>query len=444
MPLKAEESSGSPETFSDMMKTLALFRSAGDLFISDSNLPELVKRISLILSNQADCPDNAIIILEREQFEFNVLLAEGLEAAHFPKKKAKITAQFLQAVETEQAIFFPKETLPDNFPEFDPSIQAYLILPLINKKHLLGFVCLAFTKTGPLKHEKEAMETFTRLCAVAIENTLIQEELARVNQGLEKAIESRTEELRDTQKKMLQSAKLVSIGQLAGGVAHEVNNPMGVIRLRLQLLKGGIEHLGIDDDDKEKLLKHLQLIDRHTDRIKLIIENLQIYSKEGSRQTERVNLSGFIDDTLNLFQDRIEEVGGAKIQIEKEYPGEPVYSDILVDQMGQVLINLIINAVQAMEGTGVLTLSVESLDTERCHFKVRDTGCGIAVEHLSRIFDPFFTTKAVGGGTGLGLSNSYAIIERHGGKILVESKVNKGSTFTVLLPAAIGKEPRSI
>jgi signal transduction histidine kinase len=218
--------------------------------------------------------------------------------------------------------------------------------------------------------------------------------------------------------------RLSSIGQIAAGVAHEINNPLGGIRLCFNNLM----KTEMDDATRQQ---HIDVINSGFERIQSTVKHLLDFAKNSSMNMTRLQINDVVKSVLKLTEYTVMREG---IQIvEKLAPGNP---DIVADsgKLEQVFLNLIINAVQAMSGKGVLTVKTARSDQE-CLISVSDTGPGIPRDLLPRIFDPFFTTKGPREGTGLGLSVSKAIIEQHKGEITVETS-EKGSTFTVRLPAA--------
>ena len=232
-------------------------------------------------------------------------------------------------------------------------------------------------------------------------------------------------ELEETHLKLLHSEKMASLGKLAAGVAHEINNPLGGILIYANML---FEETSPEDPRRADLK---QIVDQ-TLRCKEIVKELLDFSRQTTHCWVHCDINQALQQTISLlgkqalFQD---------IQIIKEI--DPHLPQIIADpgQLNQVLINLMTNAVDAMEGKGILTVRTYFLpDEEKIGLEIADTGYGIHSENLSRIFDPFFTTKDIGKGTGLGLSTVYGILEEHGGTIEVESTVGQGTTFILRLP----------
>ncbi len=232
-------------------------------------------------------------------------------------------------------------------------------------------------------------------------------------------------ELQEHQEQLVQSRKIAAIGTLTSGIAHELNNPINNIVLTAETLKEDFRSL-----PEEEALGLIQDILVQSDRASEIVKGLLDFSRSEHPEFIPLSLAGVIHDTLKLVRNQLVLSG---IQVEEELPPLP---PILGDRksLQQVFLNLFINAIQAMPDGGNLRIRAASQDHTWLKVEVRDTGVGIAAKDLPRIFDPFFSTKQVGRGTGLGLSVTYGIIEKHGGHIEAHSKKGQGSTFTILLP----------
>ena len=242
---------------------------------------------------------------------------------------------------------------------------------------------------------------------------------------LEKKVEERTKELTEMQAHLIQSEKLASLGKLAAGIAHEINNPLGGILI--------YSHLLLEDTDKDSpYYENLKKIVKETSRCKLIVRGLLEFARPKEPEMSLVIISEIIERSLAIME---RQALFQNITIKKSYAS--AMPQIVADsaQLQQVFINIIINAAEAMDGNGVLTLeSSLNADGSLIEVKFSDTGHGIKKEDKKRLFEPFFSTKEVGKGTGLGLAISYSIVQKHKGTIEVESKPEKGSTFTVKLP----------
>ena len=227
------------------------------------------------------------------------------------------------------------------------------------------------------------------------------------------------------QARVAQSERLASIGVLAAGVAHEINNPLGGI---LALTSLALEDLPADDPGRE----NLQEVVRQTRRCSEIVRHLLEFSRQHAVSAEEVDVNRLLEKTLGLLE---RQSIFHNVRVERELAAE--LPRVLADpsQLQQVFMNILMNAVQAMDERGALTLGSHH-DAARGEVVLtfRDTGCGIPADRIDRIFDPFFTTNRGGQGTGLGLSIAYGIVTRHHGTIAVESREGAGTTFTIRLP----------
>lgn len=236
--------------------------------------------------------------------------------------------------------------------------------------------------------------------------------------------------LHRTQMELLRAEKLASMGQLAAGVAHEINNPLGTI-----LLFADVLYREMDENDPRRA--DIQMIIKETNRCKNIVAGLLNFARQQEVLLQDTNLHQVLDQSIEGVR---HQPTFARVQIIRQY--DPAIPNIQADpgQLQQVFVNLLNNAAEAMPDGGTITISTRLVDHQWVEVRVSDTGCGIPEEHLSRLFTPFFTTKPPGKGTGLGLSIVYGIIKMHRGQIGVESQVGKGTTFTITLPTRLTLE----
>ncbi len=299
------------------------------------------------------------------------------------------------------------------------------------------------------------------LITVVIENTRLhrdQEKRIAMLSKMNDEIRSVNKRLEDAQNQLLQSEKMASIGQLAAGVAHEINNPVGYINSNLgtlqkylcdlfdmlaayeqaePLLAANPETLAniralrdkLDiaflKEDVSALMSESQ---EGITRVKKIVQDLKDFSHVDEAEWQWADIHKGIDSTLNIVWNEIKY----KAEVIKEYGSLPDV-ECLPSQLNQVFMNMLVNATHAIEERGTITLRSD-VQGEEVWVEFSDTGKGIPAENLNRIFDPFFTTKPVGKGTGLGLSLSYSIVQKHHGRIEVSSEVGKGTNFRVWLP----------
>ncbi|MBF4694176.1 ATP-binding protein [Fusibacter ferrireducens] len=313
-----------------------------------------------------------------------------------------------------------------------------------------------------LNHNFNAMAQKLSNVYTDLENKVAQRtlELTEMYDNLQEV----NKELKSANLQLIHQEKMASIGQLAAGVAHEINNPMGFIISNIALLQGYIEklmayintmestlgrfegtpvtpeHIALIQSDlnavKERLeIEYIQddVVDllvetlEGTNRVKNIVQELKVFSRSEVEETQ-ADLNEALDNVLNIIWSELKY----KVEIVKDY-GELPLTYCHVDQLKQVFINLLINAAHAIQVNGTITIKTYERD-DRILILISDTGKGIPESIISKIFDPFFTTKEIGEGTGLGLSISYEIIKSHEGTLSVESTVGEGTTFTISLP----------
>ncbi|MFA5074283.1 MAG: ATP-binding protein [Nitrospirota bacterium] len=272
-----------------------------------------------------------------------------------------------------------------------------------------------------------------------------------------KDLEQAYTKLKLTQAKILQQDKMASIGQLAAGVAHEVNNPMGFIASNLNTLNKYMEKImsyiqeltaSLEQTNSAPLIEGIrelrtkQKIDfiredaqkligeslEGAERVKVIVQNLKNFSRVDQSEAKYADINECMESTIRIVWNELKY----KTTVKKEYGDIPPLF-CYPQQLNQVFMNLLVNAAHAIETRGEITIKTWAKD-ESVFISIADTGCGISEENLPKIFEPFFTTKEIGKGTGLGLSITFDIIKKHTGEIMIQSEVNKGTTFTIRIP----------
>jgi signal transduction histidine kinase len=353
----------------------------------------------------------------------------------------------------------------------DRVTHSAMCWPLRVSERIIGAVAVNRAPGQP-KYKVEDLDrgqAMTSLLALVIANHRMHVERAnRIVElsTLNASMQRMNEVLEETQDQLIQSEKMASIGQIAAGVAHEINNPIGYVLSNLGTLDSylgsvfGLLEAYMEAErqaeprqqtglDRARALREsinfeflrsdiVALLAESRDgilRVKHIVQDLKDFSRGGMDDAwEVVNLHDALDRTLNIVRNEVKY----KARIETNYGSLPDV-ECIPSRLHQVFLNLIVNAGQAIESSGKITVSTGTGANE-VWIRFEDTGCGIPKAHLNRIFEPFFTTKPVGQGTGLGLSVSYSIVHRHGGAIDVESEVGRGSRFTVRLPL---RQPRA-
>ena len=301
--------------------------------------------------------------------------------------------------------------------------KTYLLVSLLSLFVLtiLTAVFLILNVNRPLKSIEDSIRKIARGDYTKIPNIKTGDEFASLANSLNNMID----ELGKRKDQLIQVEKMSSLGTLTSGVAHELNNPLNNISTSIQIVR---EELGDPDMDhkRELLLEAEGQIDRARDIIRALLE----FSRQSAFTIKPVNFRKLVQNTMRLISGEIPTDVDIRMDIPDELEGK-----MDAGRIQQVLLNLIINSIHAMDKGGQITISSwKDKAAKKFVFQIQDTGAGMSKESISKIFDPFFTTKEVGKGSGLGLSIAHGIIEQHGGTILAESEQGVGTTFTVHLP----------
>ncbi|UCE99365.1 MAG: cache domain-containing protein [Planctomycetota bacterium] len=251
-------------------------------------------------------------------------------------------------------------------------------------------------------------------------------ELSETFNSMASSLKERDDKLKEyTSQQIMKSERLATLGQLAAGVAHEINNPLGAVLM--------YAHLALEDlQEKDVLRENLEKTVTEASRCKSIVKGLLDFARQTEPKVEESDINETLQRTLAIVEN---QALFQNVKVSKDFcPSLPkVFMD--VSQMQQVFTNIVLNGAEAMEGKGEMTVSTRmAADNEYIEIEFSDTGCGIAPENHEKIFDPFYTTKEIGRGTGLGLSISHGIIARHDGTIEVKSQPGRGTSFIIRLP----------
>jgi two-component system NtrC family sensor kinase len=230
---------------------------------------------------------------------------------------------------------------------------------------------------------------------------------------------------------IVETGKLASIGELAAGIAHEINNPVAIMVEEAGWIQDLLSE-GIDKGDNfEEFKRALDQIQTQGHRCKGITHKLLSFARKTDSRVETLQINEFVTEVVDLLSQKFKY---ANINVDVQLNPELPTIQASATEIQQVLMNILQNAVYAMEKTGGKIIIMTGMDDQHLSVSIKDTGPGIPSDNLARIFDPFFTTRPVGKGTGLGLSICYGIINKMGGRIDVESKVDEGTIFTIVLP----------
>ncbi|MBZ0158020.1 MAG: GAF domain-containing protein [Alphaproteobacteria bacterium] len=316
---------------------------------------------------------------------------------------------------------------------------SHICIPMVTGSERHGVLSVTFHPERVLSREElEVLLSIANQASAAIHRYRLFERLRNEKIGIERAyteisdlnrqLEMKIVELNRTQDRLIQSEKQAAIGELSAGLCHEINNPISIILNRIECLKMEAKELELS----ASLMKDLDVIYSCAAKVSSTIQDLLIFSRHHSAETEEINLKGLIEGVIGMLQ-RDLQMNNCTVHLAVSPDTPYVYGDS--DRLEQVFRNLVSNAIDAMpEGGDILIETERSLEREGVIIKVKDEGEGIPEENLHRIFDPFFTTKRLGKGSGLGLSICYGIVKNHGGDIRAQSTPMGGSTFSIYLP----------
>lgn len=411
---------------------------------SELNLDKLLNEIMDRAIKLLHAEKGLILFRSEETGELDVQLARSMDQRAM-NEVVELSRSIIKKVESEG-----KPILLQNIPDRPGGhatqsmvrykLKSVICVPLLSKNNFTGIIYLDTTdhKHFFKKEDLDFLEAFANLAAIAIENAKSYREITHLNTNLEKIVDERTRELKDTQLQLIRTEKMASLGQLVAGIAHEINTPLGSISSNTNTLLKALDKIWQQIDDNAsapditrpmKVLDNLSKINKTAcDRITTIVKRLRNFARLDEEEFKSVDIHEGIESTLTL----IEHLCKNRIEVVKEYASLPKLS-CYAGQLNQVFMNILVNACQAIPGTGRITIKT-SHENNNTFIEISDTGVGIPPENLEKIFDPGFTTKGVGVGTGLGLSISYRIVADHGGTIVVRSEVGKGATFLISLP----------
>jgi signal transduction histidine kinase/DNA-binding response OmpR family regulator len=359
----------------------------------------------------------SIILRDKDtgQLVFAVSLDNSPTLAHTRiPADAGIVGQVMQ--EARPIIVTDAQNHPRFFPALDKLTghvtRSILCVPLIAQDTVFGAIQLINKKEGNFtKMDLTMLSSVSTSIAIAIDNAELYQKQTQL-----------LDQLQESQGQLVRSEKMAGIGRLAAALAHEINNPLQAIHSCLQLLT----HF---DLDQEKQAQYAQMADEEVERLVDIVTRILDFSRAPTTSFQQTNINKIVNQVMRLASKHISH---HKWDVEQILSSDIVAVYTMPDQLSQVFLSLILNAFDAMPELGKLTISTH-MDGNWVEVTFQDTGRGMSREVKDRIFEPFFSTKE--GASGLGLTISYGIVERHGGTILVESELNQGSTFVVRLPS---------
>ncbi|UCE86561.1 MAG: GAF domain-containing protein [Deltaproteobacteria bacterium] len=426
-------------------------REISDAMVSMLSLREIGDRILAALTETMGVEHAVVLLLDEPERRLSPEASrgdweEGVLQQPISIDHPVVRSLWLRREELERADFDeePDPEIREACRDVFDTLEVELLVPILFGVDLLGAIAVGRKFSGERidADDRQLLRTLANQSAIAIENAKSYDEIAQLNETLEARVEARTRELRDTQAQLVQNEKMVSLGHLVAGVAHELNNPIGFIHANLQLIDENIRKLtesdpqqrGRSERAREALVKLLARSREGTERVKRIVEDMRTFSRLDEAELQEVDLHEGIDRTLSLMTPRLKH----GITVERDY-GELPPVRCFAGQLNQVFMNVLMNACDALEGSGTIRITTRATP-DGVWLAFQDDGPGIPARIRNRVFEPFFTTKAVGQGTGLGLSISHGIVERHGGTIRVDSEPGEGATFIIELPLDAQRE----
>ncbi len=411
---------------------LDLFVHASELLSSSPEIKDILDRLMDQVIEVIRARRGFIIMREDIDEEWQFITARDIDVGTIKAEDFQISRSVAEQVAREGKSIVTSDALHDSRLRGKTSVSLYdlksiICVPLIIHGRTLGVIYADHQIETCVfgKREKTLLESIARQAAIAIENARLYEKMKRIH---EESMEKARKELKETQAQLFQSSKMAAVGQLAAGIAHEINSPLGAIELTASSMK--------KQTADERFLKRIEVIEHATSHCKKIVGTLLRFSHPAQDITERLDMRRMLQNILLLLEPQLEK---ENITLRQSLEENLI---IIADEgeIAQVVMNIIMNARDALKTSPTGTkreITVRSCSNEgRAFIQITDNGEGIDEEQLERIYEPFFTTKPVGQGVGLGLSISFQIVKKHNGEIGVTSKKGSGTAFTIQFPIA--------
>ena len=394
----------------------------------------LINKVSNIFSESLDLPkilNSALNELLTIFGAFRVYYAEFEGGKFHPKAMQGNSFTYPETIEFDEKTL---DTIKNKQISITNKLEEYIcakrfekpvlriIVPVFHLNTLKGVLTLLSHKKREIEEEREILEAISSQFA----NAIVRSELYEKNTITVKELKAALQELKETQIQLINSEKMASLGQLVAGVAHEINTPVASIKSNNAIIRKIIQKL--DKNELSDTLEEINNLDAEAiNRINNIVVSLKKFVRLDEAELQEADINSEIDLTLDLIRHETKN----RIQIIRNYGNLPPVK-CYPNMLNQVFTNILINACQAIEGEGTIDITTFAHD-DNITIKIKDSGIGIPKEQIDKIFTAGFTTKGVGVGTGLGLAICAKIIEKHEGKIIVNSEVGKGTCFTITI-----------
>ncbi len=382
------------------------------------DIDSLLDAILFTCIGQMGLSGAAIVIQNPQTGELSKISVKGVnlqETVSWNFSRVGPLARYLQRTPGPQLLDVLQSRIPENSEDFArlKMLEAELIVPLIAKGNLLGILFLPRKLSGMAYQDNdlEFVSILVNQLSVALDNA-----------GLYEREKKALLELRSAQERLIESERLAALGKLSASIAHEVNNPLGIMKNYLAIISKSA------GDDPE-MKKNVEIVQEEVGRIALIVKQLLDFYRPAVEKPVEFNAREILTAILDLMKNEFED---ARIEIERSFCNTPCSLIGSPDKIKQVFLNLLLNSRDAMPDGGRIAVSTKRLN-DAVEIKFIDNGTGIAEEDLQKIFEPFYTTKK-DGGTGLGLPVCYGIIRSHNGTISASNNPEGGATFTIKLP----------
>ena len=411
------------------IKQLTTLYEIGKTLSSTLDLDDLFKKALELLKDRLGYAAYAILLLDRERDELYIKQVIGGNAEEIKKSRFRVGIDGIVGwtAKTGELVYVPDVSKDSRYISVGPCVKSQAAFPLKVRDQLFGVLDIESDELNGFDEEDlKTLSSFASQMSISIENAQLFSDLKQTLQ-----------ELRQAQDQVVQAEKLRAMGEMASGVAHDFNNVLAVVLGNIQLLLHQLDHLS-----PEEIREGLRVIERSSKDGAETIRRMQEFTGV-RRDREFVTLSfdEIITEVVGITQPRWRDQTqkkGIQVRLTTQLGDIPMLMGN-PSELREVLTNIIFNAVDAMPKGGELMITTQPQTEDWVEVRIADTGIGMTEEVKRRVFDPFFTTKGVTN-SGLGMSVSYGIIKRHGGEILIESELGKGTSFIIHLPTGYGEE----